>query len=611
MRVCTVCHEQVPPGMPVCPRDGGAAEDPDEGAERTIGSMVGEYRVKGLIGEGGMGQVYEGYQPVIGKRVAIKLLRRELATDKDEAQRLLGEARAVNAIGHRGIIDIFSFGALPDGRQYFVMEYLSGTSLSAHLKRHGALPLADTLRILDEVLAALGAAHLAGVIHRDLKPSNIFLVSQSGGTAFVKLLDFGIAKQAAAARSETPQTRVSRVMGTPEFMAPEQARGKPVGPRTDLYALGVIAFELLTGQLPFTAETPYEIVNLHLNARPPVPSSLVRDLPPELDALVLRLLEKSPADRPESAEAVRDELKKLRRTLDLHATQFVIAPNSMTHVVPNPVDGDDPAAIAAARAAVTRDAAAPRARETRAAPPNDEHTVHEVYTRDVSPISGPVTREASPDDEHTLAEVRRRDLSRESGPLTRGESARDEQTAADVVNESGPLPRVVGAPEHDPTTLRTTPRRTGWPWGVAVAVVVVGGTLAVVSWKRDEPVTPLVVESPLPPARIELTPPPVSPEPEATPAPTTAPDRPTGAPPSVTPEPEPKRTRAKPDALSNRYKRVQAAWARARTSRSAEDQRLFDVMLAGVGKQLTGGGRAEATEGLNDFVRGALDGKEP
>ncbi|MFO0601333.1 MAG: serine/threonine-protein kinase [Myxococcaceae bacterium] len=328
MRVCSVCQQPVPSGMPVCPRDGGAVRD--DSADTLSGAMVGEYRLKGIIGEGGMGQVYEGVQPVIGKRVAIKLLRRELASDTDEAARLLSEARTVNAIGHRGIIDIFSFGALPDGRQYFVMEYLSGVPLSRHIRTHGRLPLEDTLTLLDEMLAALGAAHGAGVIHRDLKPSNIFLVTQPDGSHFVKLLDFGIAKQASYARAETPQTRVSRVMGTPEYMAPEQARGEAVGPRTDLYALGVVAFQMLTGELLFDAPNPYELVNQHLSKEPRAPSSLRAEVPRELDALVLSLLEKDPSERPPSAEAVREQVKRLRRELNLHATQLLALPGSIS-----------------------------------------------------------------------------------------------------------------------------------------------------------------------------------------------------------------------------------------------------------------------------------------
>lgn len=599
MRVCTVCHQPVPPGMPVCPRDGGPAEDPDEGTDRTIGSLIGEYRVKGLIGEGGMGQVYEGLQPVIGKRVAIKLLRRELATDKDEAQRLLAEARAVNAIGHRGIIDIFSFGALPDGRQYFVMEYLSGCSLSAHLKQHGALPIEDVLRILDEILAALGAAHAAGVIHRDLKPSNIFLVRQPDGSTFVKVLDFGLAKQAPVARGETPQTRVSRVMGTPEFMAPEQARGQAVGPRTDLYAVGVIAFELLTGERLFHAETPYEVVNMHLNKAPSPPSSRLPGVPPELDDLVLRLLEKAPRDRPASAEAVREELKRLKRALNLNATQFIIAPSSMTQLVPEPVGDESPSDVKAARRAETRDADDLRGDETR------EQLSHPSETRvALEPADSgdtPATRRLPPSGAHRTSST-----------------------------------QVLGEP--DSASVVTQRRGPGLPIGVVAALgalLVVGVGLTWTLWPSEPaapvPVTPTrlppteaAFEPPPPPTPTPTptTPTPTTTTPTTTPPPTTttepAREPPTQPPPPVEADSPPTVTAAaerpkpvKTDPLTARYRRVQTAWAKARTSRSAEDRRLFDLMLNEAGKQLTSGTRAETAETLDGFVQSALNGKEP
>ncbi|MBL8918262.1 MAG: serine/threonine protein kinase [Myxococcaceae bacterium] len=575
MRVCTVCHQPVPPGMPVCPRDGSPAEDPDEGTDRTIGTLIGEYRVKGLIGEGGMGQVYEGLQPVIGKRVAIKLLRRELATDKDEAQRLLAEARAVNAIGHRGIIDIFSFGALPDGRQYFVMEYLSGCSLSAHLKQHGALPIEDVLRILDEILAALGAAHAAGVIHRDLKPSNIFLVKQPDGSTFVKVLDFGLAKQAPVARGETPQTRVSRVMGTPEFMAPEQARGQAVGPRTDLYAVGVIAFELLTGERLFHAETPYEVVNMHLNKAPSPPSSRLPGVPPELDDLVLRLLEKAPRDRPASAEAVREELKRLKRALNLNATQFIIAPTSMTQLVPEPVGDESPSDVKAARRAETREAEDVRGDETREQPSQ--------------------TRAALEPADRT--------------PATR------------ILPPSGAQPtsstQVLDGPAS--SSVVTERRPPGLPLGVlaAIGVALVAGVVTL-TWLLQPTETAPVPVTPtrLPPAEVAVEPVP-EPTPPASPvtgpvgeAPTAPPPPEPQTPPTVTAAPE-RPKQVKIDALSARHKRVQTAWAKARTSRSAEDRRLFDLMLNEAGKQLASGARAEAAETLDGFVQSALNGREP
>jgi DNA-binding transcriptional LysR family regulator len=193
------------------------------------------------------------------------------------------------------------------------MEYLRGESLAEALRRRGAFPMREALELVDEALSALGAAHQAGIVHRDLKPSNIFLVTQSDGESYLKLLDFGLAKQSAAPSSETPQTRHGVFVGTPEYVAPEQARGAEVGPASDLYALGVVLFELLTGRLPFVAQTPIEFILQHLEATPPVPSSLRPGLPPLVDALVLSLLSKEATQRPRSAAEVRATLAALLR----------------------------------------------------------------------------------------------------------------------------------------------------------------------------------------------------------------------------------------------------------------------------------------------------------
>jgi serine/threonine-protein kinase len=211
---------------------------------------VGEYTVRRRIGAGGMGIVYECVHPIIGKRAAVKVLKPELAENPDLMDRLLSEARAVASIQHRSVIDIFGFGRLQDGRHYMVMEYLDGEPLDFLLHRVGRLPLAEAMDIFDAILSGLGAAHAVGVIHRDLKPSNVILVPQPDGSREVKVLDFGLAKQARP-NEVTPQTVAGRVLGTPEYMAPEQARGLAIGPRTDLYAAGVLAYELVLGQVPF------------------------------------------------------------------------------------------------------------------------------------------------------------------------------------------------------------------------------------------------------------------------------------------------------------------------------------------------------------------------
>jgi eukaryotic-like serine/threonine-protein kinase len=299
------------------PKDGGGTASTVARLDPVIGSEVSGYRVTSRLGVGGMGIVYEGEQPVIGKRVAIKVLRPEVAENPDVVQRLVSEARAVNKVGHRGIIDVFGFGQLPDGRQCIVMEYLDGEPLEAVLRtyrtRRSVMPLYDALVILEEVLSALAAAHEAGVIHRDLKPSNVFLCKQRDGTQYVKLLDFGIAKLGVL--GHTPATRASIMVGTPAYMAPEQASGGIVGPAMDLYAIGCLAFELLTGRTPFEENSVVEMLVAHATKPPPRVAALNMGVPDELDALVHKLLAKQPAQRPESAEAVRLEVVRLRKNV--------------------------------------------------------------------------------------------------------------------------------------------------------------------------------------------------------------------------------------------------------------------------------------------------------
>ena len=366
-RLCETCGLSVPADTDICPRDGTVLLDASTspfsgdmgGARRTAPGMtvhlmddssaqdpltglkIGEYELRQRIGVGGMGLVYEGIQPLIGKRVAVKVLRPELAAAEEQVARLLAEARAVNAIRHRGIVDIFGFGQVPDGRQYIIMEYLEGVALDAHLTEKGRLPVSEALDILDEVLSGLGAAHGAGVVHRDLKPSNIYLVKQPDGSRYVKLLDFGLAKMGLPT-GRTAQTRTDMVVGTPEYMAPEQARGQPVGPMTDLYALGVVAFEMVTGRLPFTGTSPVDLLMKHVDARPPRPSEFVPELPAALDAFILQMLTKDPEARPGSAEQLRRQLQRLRDTLAHPAHARSTAPEPARRETPQALVSAEP-----------------------------------------------------------------------------------------------------------------------------------------------------------------------------------------------------------------------------------------------------------------------------
>ncbi len=270
--------------------------------------------------------MYEGVQPVIGKRVAVKVLLPQLSSDTELVERFLSEARAVNAIRHRGIVDIFSFGQTERGSHYFVMEYLDGKGFDRLIKDDAPLAPHDVLSWTEEVLDALDAAHASGIIHRDIKPSNLFLVNPGRGRSYVKLLDFGIAKLGALKGEATPQTRASVIIGTPDYMSPEQARGRAISPATDLYALGCVMFELLTGRRVFKGENPMQTMFMHVENSPPRASEVVPDLPPELDDLLLWTLEKDPAQRPGTAGEMRSHVEALKKLVPNNQTMAFVPP---------------------------------------------------------------------------------------------------------------------------------------------------------------------------------------------------------------------------------------------------------------------------------------------
>jgi serine/threonine-protein kinase len=277
------------------------------GADLPPGYVVGEYKIEGVAGRGGMGVVYSALQPVIEKRVAIKVLNAQFSAEPGLVKRFVDEARAVNRIRHANIIDIFSFGQLADGRQYFVMEYLEGSTLGVRLER-GDLALEEVPVFLEQMCDALEAAHGERIVHRDLKPDNVWIVTPRHGRQFVKLLDFGIAKLLATGDRSTTETGV--VMGTPHYMSPEQCHGRAVDHRTDIYAMGVILYRLYTGRLPFQGETFAEILAKQVTETPEPPGRLVA-LPPALDQLIVRCLSKNPADRPQSAAELGRALREI------------------------------------------------------------------------------------------------------------------------------------------------------------------------------------------------------------------------------------------------------------------------------------------------------------
>ncbi|HEY5937158.1 MAG TPA: protein kinase [Kofleriaceae bacterium] len=284
-----------------------------------VGAKAGPWVVERELGRGGMGAVYAVVHEEIGKRAALKVVHGRLLTPSFNPERMLLEAKVVNQVGHPNIVDIFETGKLADGRPYIVMERLEGQPLAYRADEGKILPDL-VIRILLQVCDALIAAHAAGIIHRDLKLDNVFLVDNPDepATPRVKLLDWGIAK---VIHHEVRHTIEGQLVGTPQYLAPEQARGAAVSPATDVYSLGVMAYELFLEQLPFEAETAAEIMAMHLRATPPAPSEMWPDIPPALESLILAMLAKSPDDRPSTLEVARrledvaTEMTNRRRTV--------------------------------------------------------------------------------------------------------------------------------------------------------------------------------------------------------------------------------------------------------------------------------------------------------
>ncbi|MFT3765556.1 MAG: serine/threonine-protein kinase [Minicystis sp.] len=270
------------------------------------------YKIQKLLGEGGMGFVYLARHKVIDKKVAVKVLRADLAKDREILDRFLQEAKAASSIGNPHIVDISDFGDLPDGSTYFVMEFLDGQSLSQLVDSGVRLAVERICHIALQIADGLSAAHAQGIVHRDLKPDNIFVISRGSDHDFVKVLDFGIAK--VAGNANTKLTKAGAVFGTPHYMSPEQAAGAPVDHRTDIYALGVILYEMVSGQLPFNADNFMGILTQHMYKAPVPIRALVPgpECPPSLEAVILKCLSKKPEARYQSMEELCADIERVR-----------------------------------------------------------------------------------------------------------------------------------------------------------------------------------------------------------------------------------------------------------------------------------------------------------
>ncbi|HRI53901.1 MAG TPA: serine/threonine-protein kinase, partial [Pseudomonadota bacterium] len=330
MSLCPTCKASFSGGEQFCPRDGTPlrAALPDDPLSGRV--LSGRYRLTEVLGRGGMGAVYRAHHILMDKPVAVKVLRQELASDTEAVARFHREARSASRLDHDHIIRVTDFGQTDDGLLFLVMELLDGENLAQVLRR-GPLPWRRAATIARDIALGLAHAHEQGVIHRDLKPENIVLVRRGkSARQMVKVLDFGLAKlihdvgeAGAAAEDEAAEdlaarslTRTGAIFGTPEYMSPEQAEGRGLGTRTDLYALGVVAYQMVSGALPFSAPTFLALIAKTVNepAPPPSQQNASAEIPPAFEALIMQCLAKEPEQRPASAEEIAEALDQLLAT---------------------------------------------------------------------------------------------------------------------------------------------------------------------------------------------------------------------------------------------------------------------------------------------------------
>ena len=300
---CEHCGDAHPVSFTHCPRTGKSVSSGRALVGRTFAER---YRILGVLGDGGMGTVYLAEHVIIEKRVALKILSEDFARKPDLVQRFLQEAKAASRIGHENIVDIIDFGETASGSVFIAMEFLDGKDLAGVIREAGALSFDRCRYVVTQICRALGAAHAKGIIHRDMKPENVFLIEREGRPDFVKILDFGIAKISSLDNEGGARlTRTGMIFGTPEYMSPEQARGDRPDHRVDIYAVGCILYEALTGDVPFHADTFMGVLTKHMFEAPEPPSKRApeKNVAPDVETVVLKALAK---DRDARFQTMKD-----------------------------------------------------------------------------------------------------------------------------------------------------------------------------------------------------------------------------------------------------------------------------------------------------------------
>ena len=329
MKICPTCDQQFGEDLRSCPDDGSqllVVHDPgQEQEDALIGRVIeGRYRITAKLGAGGMGAVFRGVQTAVGREVAIKVLAKAVASDVNAVKRFMQEAKAASALSHPNTITIHDFGQTEDGLLYLVMELVAGETMSALLKREGSMRPTRAVRIVGQMLNALEEAHALGIIHRDLKPENVIIASRAGNPDFLKVLDFGLAKLTDGEGGNTGLTQTGQVFGTPGYMSPEQARGEVCDLRADLYAVGVMLYEMLGGRRPFDGDNPLSVLVKHIQEPPP--DFIALDPPvevaPAVRAVVFRSLAKAREERHASAGEMHQALLDALRASGIESTSY-------------------------------------------------------------------------------------------------------------------------------------------------------------------------------------------------------------------------------------------------------------------------------------------------
>lgn len=308
MGVCANCQSTTKDVDTFCSECGAKLVPTVSQSDPRIGrTLAGGYRIVEFLAEGSMGRVYRGEQSNLGRSVAIKMMGAGLAANPAMVDRFKNEARAASALNHPNCVRVYDFGQTADGAPYFVMELLAGTDLESILQREPLQPVTRVLDLMLQILSALDEAHGLSVVHRDLKPANIVVLPQRGGGDLVKVVDFGLAKL-----RENLSMPDGSVFGTPEYIAPEQAMARETDGRTDLYACGVILFEMVTGRLPFNDDDPQRLLEKHVTEVPPDPAGLAKErVHYGLGSIVLKAMEKSPDARFQSASEFAEALREV------------------------------------------------------------------------------------------------------------------------------------------------------------------------------------------------------------------------------------------------------------------------------------------------------------